>query len=88
MPLFTKKPVTVEARQYDGTEESARSIVKWANSESTDCIECIQNIYINMLWVFNMSYRVYPTDWIVIRDSKILHYTNNGFLSEYDLVNT
>jgi hypothetical protein len=32
MSLFTKKPVTVEARQYDGTEESARSIIEWIES--------------------------------------------------------
>jgi hypothetical protein len=32
MPLFTKKPVTVEARQYEGTEESARSIIQWIES--------------------------------------------------------
>jgi len=29
MPYFTKKPVTIEARQYHGTESSAKDIIRW-----------------------------------------------------------
>jgi hypothetical protein len=29
MPFFTKKPVTIEARQHDGTEQSAKDLVAW-----------------------------------------------------------
>jgi len=29
MPFFTKKPVTIEAIQYDGSSESADRILRW-----------------------------------------------------------
>lgn len=31
MPFFRKKPVVIEAKKYDGTMESARSIAAWAH---------------------------------------------------------
>ena len=32
MPLFRKKPVVIEARRYDGSDDSAREVVEWALS--------------------------------------------------------
>ncbi len=29
MPFFTKKPVTIEARQFDGSASGAAAIVRW-----------------------------------------------------------
>jgi len=29
MPYFTKKPVQIEARHYDGTSSSSASLIKW-----------------------------------------------------------
>jgi hypothetical protein len=29
MPFFTKKPVTVEAREFDGSPSSADAILRW-----------------------------------------------------------
>ena len=32
MSRYTKRPVTIEARQYDGTEQSATAIAAWIDS--------------------------------------------------------
>lgn len=32
MPFFTKKPVTIEARQFDGSLESAEELFQWVES--------------------------------------------------------
>lgn len=32
MPRFTKKPVEIEARQFDGSRDNARAIMEWAGS--------------------------------------------------------
>ena len=29
MPKFTKKPVEIEARQFDGTQDSAKAMCEW-----------------------------------------------------------
>ena len=29
MPFFTKKPITIEARQHDGSEASGHDIIHW-----------------------------------------------------------
>ena len=35
MPMFTKKPVTIEARQATGTPESNAEIIKWTKGSDT-----------------------------------------------------
>ena len=36
MPLFRKKPVTIEAEQFDGTVESANRILAWIGRNGAD----------------------------------------------------
>jgi hypothetical protein len=41
MPLFTKKPVTIEARQWDGTAFGASPLVDWIlNNDATATYAC------------------------------------------------
>lgn len=36
MPLFKKNPVVIEAHQWDGTTESADTIIKWSGCGKLD----------------------------------------------------
>ena len=57
MPFFTKKPITVEARQYDGSSESADSILRWiaingavaslSNVEGKLVIETLEGVHLS-----------------------------------------
>lgn len=38
MPYFTKKPVTIEARQFDGTKKSVDDIISWMQDSGSDRI--------------------------------------------------
>lgn len=37
MGMFRKKPVVIEARQYDGTPASARELINWTRNSKTRC---------------------------------------------------
>ena len=39
MPAFVKKPVQIEAVQFDGTAESGAAIMAWANSFGVEEVE-------------------------------------------------
>lgn len=43
MPKFTKKPVTIEAMQFDGTVESADAIREWATMPDGMSAECARD---------------------------------------------
>lgn len=61
MPYFTKKPVRIEARQYDGTQESAIELADWVNSNGHEA-------YCGNILVIVTSggeYRAFPGDWII-----------------------
>lgn len=64
MPFFRKKPVTIEARRFDGSQESARDIVTWMQNPSFDTVwdKAIRTLSIQTLeGVITAS----PGDWII-----------------------
>lgn len=68
MPKFRKKPVVIEARQFDGTKESANHILAWigshgANAKRADNTEPDEGIVIATL-EGNMI--AIPGDWIIM----------------------
>lgn len=65
MPFFTKKPVQIEARQYDGTPASAAALVKWI----ADCGREAMFDPNQTTWMFietlEGTHRANPGDWII-----------------------
>jgi hypothetical protein len=61
MPYFTKKPVQIEARQYDGTQESAIELADWVNTNGHEAY-CGNILVIDPL---GWEHRVNPGDWII-----------------------
>lgn len=43
MAFYTKKPVTIEARQFDGTLESAQALYEWVESCNPGKLTYLQN---------------------------------------------
>lgn len=37
MPTFRKRPIEIEARQYDGSPASARELINWTRNSKTKC---------------------------------------------------
>lgn len=64
MPLFKKKPVVVEARQFIGTATSARAICDWSNGTVTGPFDEDVQPYI-MVKTLEGVMRVDPGDWVV-----------------------
>lgn len=75
MPAFRKKPVTVEARQWDGSNESATAIIDWVLSQDGTaryhddvvhdgerCINCVIYIAIDTL---EGTMNVFPDAWVI-----------------------
>jgi hypothetical protein len=61
MPYFTKKPVQIEARQYDGTQESAIELADWVNTDGHEAYSG------NILVIVTLEgeHRANPGDWII-----------------------
>lgn len=67
MPNFRKKPVVIEARQFDGSVESARMIIDWCKGSKTpahmgDMDGDHQTLYIQTL---ESGHVASPNDWII-----------------------
>lgn len=67
MPFFTKKPVTIEARQATGYPESNRDIIDWARGSATPAYmdthpERGACLSINTL---EGAHWVSPGDWVI-----------------------
>jgi hypothetical protein len=61
MPYFTKKPVQIEARQYDGTQESAIELADWVNTNGHEAY--CGNILV--IVTLEGEHRANPGDWII-----------------------
>ena len=42
MPMFRKKPVVIEAVQFDGTSGGCRKIIDWTRGSSTPAFMCTE----------------------------------------------
>jgi hypothetical protein len=61
MPFFTKKPVQIEARQYDGTIKNAAELVAWIIQLGQEAS------YIDGLLIETLegTHSASPGDWII-----------------------
>lgn len=75
MPLFTKKPVTIEARQASGTPENNRDIIDWTRGSATPAYMDTHPVRGSCLSINTLegAHWVSPGDWI-IRGVKGEHY--------------
>lgn len=64
MPFFTKKPVTIEARQFDGTWESANEIINWVYQSGSDRA-VVYNIDCMIIKTLEGDHRASLGDWII-----------------------
>lgn len=62
MPRFRKKPVEIEAMQYDGTDESQRAIVNWTNGRAEGWIDHEYHLVIRTL---EGDMRASSGDWVI-----------------------
>jgi len=68
MPLFRKRPVVIEARQYDGSPEANRDIIDWARGSGTPAFmdkavgDDTRRLYIQTL---EALHPVSKGDWII-----------------------
>lgn len=61
MPFFTKKPVQIEARQYDGSMESRIELCDWINDNGHEAYS--GNILV--IGTPERQHRADPGDWII-----------------------
>jgi len=69
MPYFTKKPVTIEARQFDGTRKSVDEIIRWMQDSGSDRIafmamdKIVGTIFV--IPTLEGNHRASAGDWII-----------------------
>lgn len=69
MPYFTKKPVTIEARQFDGTRESVARIICWMQDSGSDRNafmtkdDCVGIVFV--IPTLEGNHRANTGDWII-----------------------
>lgn len=64
---FRKKPVVIEAMQWDGSDEAWHSIVRWARAEGTDIDLVVQPGIVDLLEIPTLEgpMRASAGDWII-----------------------
>lgn len=72
MPKFRKKPVIIEARQWDGTRSSVEDISRWVNDFSHEAEPIMSYIFTDekdvqdvLIWTLEGDHKVSPHDWII-----------------------
>lgn len=65
MPYFTKKPVQIEARQYDGTPSSSADLVKWVVDNGYEAFSDTNQPTWFFIETLEGTHRVSPGDWII-----------------------
>lgn len=72
MPKFRKKPVEIEARQYDGAPETATKIIDWALESGVTityhCPEgeaCRRDTHVLLVSTLEGSMSALPGDWVI-----------------------
>lgn len=64
MPFFTKKPVTIEARQFDGTLKSASAICNWISQSGSERTAIYGADYM-IIKTLEGEHCANPGDWII-----------------------
>lgn len=72
MPFFKKKPVTIEAIQWDGTSKSASDICAWSNGRlswrvlGANIVDGINVLNIGLfVHTLEGTMQTQPNDWII-----------------------
>lgn len=64
MPMFKKKPVIVEAHQFDGSHDNAEQIIKWSAGSVTGIFDLDSVPYL-MVETEDGHHQALVDDWIV-----------------------
>ncbi len=81
MPHYRKKPIVIEARQWDGTQESGKEIVAWTGS----CFNYVDGAVFDKL--HNSWISCEPGDWIICGpQGEFYPIKADMFANTYDLV--
>ena len=66
MPIYRKKPVEIEARQYNGTPEANREIIDWTRGTKTPAyMEKIDGVESLCISTLEGDYKVSKFDYVI-----------------------
>lgn len=72
MNLYRKKPVVIEAVQWDGSRDSIEQIALWVNKDTIETDPCLSYVFTNetdvedvIIWTLEGDLNVSPDDWII-----------------------
>jgi hypothetical protein len=65
MPIFRKKPVCIEARQFDGSWQSARPILDWMGPSSAHWRNGAGDTGTMLIPTLEGDHTALPGDWII-----------------------
>jgi len=67
MPMFRKKPIVIEARQWDGSLERANDIIEWAGGEvgPIGCAVVGERAEDAFVVTLEGEMSISPGDWII-----------------------
>lgn len=67
MPYFTKKPVRIEARQWDGTWDGAVRLTQWVTGVGGDahCYSCPTGEVVLFIRTLEGEMEASPDDWVI-----------------------
>lgn len=69
---FRKKPIVIQAMQWDGSRESIEELCKWVNKDAIETDPFLSYIFINdedvkdvRIWTLEGDLEVSKDDWII-----------------------
>lgn len=69
MPMFKKKPVVIEARQFNGTAQSRDEVFTWMDKHgaeaSSEPMNGITSLHVLVIPTLEGDHRASPGDWII-----------------------
>lgn len=65
MPKFRKKPVVIEARQWDGSMDSQQDIVNWSKGAVAGFHGGSRDDYFLEVATLEGNHEAWPGDWII-----------------------
>ena len=66
MPIYRKKPVEIEARQYNGTPEANQEIIDWTRGSATPAyMEKYDEVEFLCISTLEGDFKVYKSDYVI-----------------------
>ena len=85
MPMFRERPAVVEARQFDGTAESAREIIDWIKEKGEKASLYKDRNAILLIRKQGLRDWVTPGYWVLLdEDEDFLVYSPDVFVLKYE----